>query len=63
MEEVKITVVKSVGFPNYGYSLKHNQHVGFKGYINHDKTFAWYRYKRDAVKAAQVLQVCYNRAE
>lgn len=61
MEHVRITVVRSVGtgyHKGYGYNLRHNQKPGFKGIIGN--TFAWYRYKRDAIERAEALERAYN---
>lgn len=59
MKKVIIKVVKSIGFPNYGYSLSHNQEVGFKGIEG--TAWGWYKYKRDALEAAKKLQEEWNQ--
>jgi hypothetical protein len=55
-----INVVRSP-FKRSGYSLQHNQPVGFKGAIRSDKTFGWYKYKEDADKRAKELMKSYNQ--
>jgi len=42
-----------------GYSIKHNQQQGWKGIKSY--WFAWYKYKSDAIEAAESLQKCYNK--
>jgi hypothetical protein len=56
MDQVTVKVVK--GTRGYGYSLKHNQKPGFRGIIGN--TWAWYRYKKDALEAAAAFEKWYN---
>lgn len=58
MNNIKVIVVKSMSFPNHGYSLRHNQQEGFKGITG--TTWGWYRYKRDAIIAAKKLEQEWN---
>jgi hypothetical protein len=57
--QVIITVKKDRSNKRYGYNLSHNQHHGFKGIISN--TWGWYKYKKDAVKAAEELTRCWNQ--
>lgn len=58
MNNIKITVVKSMSFPNYGYNLRHNQQEGFKGITG--TMWGWYKYKREAIAAAKKLEQEWN---
>jgi hypothetical protein len=55
---VKIEVIKTP-YRKQGYSLKHNQPNGFKGIIG--RIWSWYKYKSDAIIAAQRLELCWNK--
>jgi hypothetical protein len=54
---VKITVIKDTR-KGYGFNLCHNMNPGFQGIISN--VWAWYRYKKDAIKAAQELEKAWN---
>jgi hypothetical protein len=54
---VIIEVVPSKG--KRGYSLKHNQKHGWKGIIT--DTWAWFKYKSDAVDSKIELTKFYNK--
>jgi hypothetical protein len=57
MKEVVLTVIKCP--KKRGYSIKHNQPIGWAGTTNY--WFAWYKYKSDAIEAAMSLMNSYNR--
>ena len=54
---VTIEVIKD-NIRGYGYNLKHNQPNGFKGIIT--DTWAWYRYKKNAIESKKELEKCWN---
>lgn len=56
MKKVTCKVIK--GTRGYGYSLMHNQPAGYKGIIG--SVWAWYRYKRDAIEAAEAFERANN---
>lgn len=56
MNRVIITVVPSQ--EGEGYSLEHNQPLGFKGIIG--RRWAWFKYKSEALASAEELMRCWN---
>lgn len=42
----------------YGYTIEHNQPIGWAGTTG--RTFAWYRFKRDAAQRCVQLMKSYN---
>jgi hypothetical protein len=56
MSRVVITVVPSKD--RVGYSLSHNQPLGFKGIVG--RSWAWFKYKSEALKSAEELMKCWN---
>lgn len=57
---IKIAIIKSADFPNYGYNLSHNQPKGFKGIEGN--VWGWYKYKKDAKEAAEKLEKEWNKS-
>ncbi|NJO63168.1 MAG: hypothetical protein HC836_34605 [Richelia sp. RM2_1_2] len=59
--ETKLPVVIQVvpSSKKKGYSLKHNQQIGWKGIIS--DTWAWYKFKSDAISAKNELETFYNK--
>jgi hypothetical protein len=56
---MKTVIIKVVPSQNRkGYSLEHNQPVGFKGIIG--KRWAWFKYKSEAEKSAEELMKNWN---
>lgn len=55
--KVVVVVIKSESRSS-GFSLSHNQSLGFKGVTG--RNFGWYRYKKDAIERAKELTKCWN---